>query len=595
MSANRALLDRAGDAVDACILRSVEVFRRAVAEANARRAAAFDPLTSLYVTEREVEAILADATTVFAPVERSQFVLTSLAPLRLESFANDVVALAVAAEYVPRFDRVVGFLHDDLTRRTLTAGLLAQLLATTQEERRQVRDLLIGGTLDRLRVIVRGDGAAPLHDTIRIDPGMLARLRGETALDPRLRSFVTFVDAPDDAGARDIAFDGPVVLWGASADAVAAAARRRAHAYGRGALRASAATDTELLGLVMREAALTGRVAIVECTDPVRARDAATACENAPVPVLIEAPAGIVRYDGPTQRVTEREAPIVVAPAAYPLPYGRRIAPRRGFDRLVLPAGQFRGVSSVAERVMHQRLVHDVWNVDRGSSAGGVRALFGGPPGTGKTLAAEALAKALGRDLYVVDVSTVVSKYIGETEKALATVFAEAARAGVCLFFDEADALFGKRTETKDAHDRYANIETAYLLQALDLYPDVVILATNMLGNLDDALTRRIDVIVEFPLPTAAARETLWKRAIADAPLESDADPAALAQRFQLSGGYIQSAAVAAAVRAAGESRPLAMLDLVRAARDELQKLGRISGRFELGNNYDALRAEDAG
>lgn len=586
---------RAVDEIDACIERAMAILRRAVRDANDRRRSAFDPLTSLYVTESEVDAILDSSTVAERDPDGARFELAALTPLALDAFAHDVVALAVAAEYVPRLDRVVGFLHDDLTRRALSCALLIQLVAHSPDERRRVRDSLAGGALERLKIVTRTEGTVPLHDSVRIDAGMLSRLRGDDGLDTRLRSFVGVLPAPPDASQGPIGTSVPLVLWGASPDGIAAAARLRAAAYGREALRASAAMDLDLLGLVLRDAALSGRVVIVECTDPVRARESVTACAHTPVPVFIEAPAGIVRYDGPAVRVTERDAPVAVAPAAYPLPYGRRIVARRGFDRVVLPAAQLRAVASVADRVAHRGTVYETWGLDRGSSSGGVRALFGGPPGTGKTLAAEALAHGLRRDLYVVDVSTVVSKYIGETEKALATVFAEAARAGVCLFFDEADALFGKRTEAKDAHDRYANIETAYLLQALDLYPDVVILATNMLGNLDDALTRRIDVMVEFPLPAAHARETLWRRAFADAPLASDVDSAALAQRFTMAGGSIQNAAIAAAVRAASESRAIGMLDVVRAARDELQKLGRVPGRSELGDAYDALRSEDAG
>jgi SpoVK/Ycf46/Vps4 family AAA+-type ATPase len=258
---------------------------------------------------------------------------------------------------------------------------------------------------------------------------------------------------------------------------------------------------------------------------------------------------------------------------------------------LILPPQQLRAVRSVLGRLAQRETVLREWGLQTGSSIGGVRALFAGPPGTGKTLAAEALCSELGRDLYVVDVSLVVSKYIGETEKALARVFAEAARAGVCLFFDEADALFGKRTEAKDAHDRYANIETAYLLQALDAYPDLVILATNMAGNLDDALVRRIDVKVEFSMPDVAAREELWRRALARAPL-AGVDLPELAKSLPLSGGGIQSTALAAAFEAAAAGRPIATIDLLRSARDEMAKLGRVAGRRELGDHFDTLRAE---
>jgi SpoVK/Ycf46/Vps4 family AAA+-type ATPase len=276
---------------------------------------------------------------------------------------------------------------------------------------------------------------------------------------------------------------------------------------------------------------------------------------------------------------------------AAPLPYGRRVAPRRTLAHLVLPAQRLRAVRSVLRRVRARDTVQGEWKMQSGSSRGGVRALFAGPPGTGKTLAAEAVAGELGRDLYVIDLSMVVSKYIGETEKALSTIFTEAARCGVCLFFDEADALFVKRTSVRDAHDRYANIETAYLLQAIDDYPDVVLMATNILTNVDEAMLRRVDVLVEFPMPDAPARRRLWHVALAGAPLDG-VDLDRLAERFILSGGAIQSAALTAAYDAAAESRAIGTLDLLRAARDEFTKSGKVAGRMELGDHYDALMAE---
>jgi SpoVK/Ycf46/Vps4 family AAA+-type ATPase len=185
----------------------------------------------------------------------------------------------------------------------------------------------------------------------------------------------------------------------------------------------------------------------------------------------------------------------------------------------------------------------------------------------------------------------VVSKYIGETEKALSTIFTEAARCGVCLFFDEADALFVKRTSVRDAHDRYANIETAYLLQAIDDYPDVVLMATNILTNVDEAILRRIDVLIEFPMPDVPARCRLWQIALADAPLDG-VDLGMIAERFAVSGGAIQSAALSAAYEAAAESRAIGVLDLLRATRDEFAKSGKVAGRMELGDHYDLLMTE---
>ena len=311
-----------------------------------------------------------------------------------------------------------------------------------------------------------------------------------------------------------------------------------------------------------------------------------------PALCVIAAPAGIDgEVCGKHVRVSPVERPLPSAHSATPLPYGRRVTPKHGMERLVLPPQNLRAVRSVAQRARLRGIVYDQWKMESGSSRGGVRALFAGPPGTGKTLAAMAVAAELERDLYTVDLSAVVSKYIGETEKALSKIFAEAMRSGVCLFFDEADALFGRRTAVRDAHDRHANVETAYLLQAIDDYPDVVLLATNILSNIDDAMLRRIDVLVEFPMPDAPARQRLWSMAIANAPV-NDVDISSLAERFALSGGSIVAAALTAGFEAAAEARPIGMLDLLRATREQFAKSGRVAGRKELGEHYDMLMAE---
>ena len=207
----------------------------------------------------------------------------------------------------------------------------------------------------------------------------------------------------------------------------------------------------------------------------------------------------------------------------------------------------------------------------------GHRALFHGPPGTGKTLTAALLGKTCGRDVYRVDLSLVVSKYIGETEKNLSRVFDRAQRQDWIVFFDEADALFGKRTETRDAHDRYANQEVAYLLQRLETFDGVVVLASNLHENLDPAFTRRFESVIFFPLPRAAERLELWRRGIsARARLDPGVDLAAIAEAHELSGGSIMNAIrhVSLAAIAEGE-RPITGDDLQRAIRRELVKDGK--------------------
>jgi SpoVK/Ycf46/Vps4 family AAA+-type ATPase len=206
----------------------------------------------------------------------------------------------------------------------------------------------------------------------------------------------------------------------------------------------------------------------------------------------------------------------------------------------------------------------------------GVAALFAGPSGTGKTMAAAIIGRELGLDVYRIDLSRVVNKYIGETEKNLGRVFDAAEQANVVLFFDEAEALFGKRSEVKDAHDRHANIEIGYLLQRMEAYPGTTILATNLRHHLDEAFLRRLQVVVEFPMPAEAGRLRLWRMMFPpETPLVPDVDFEALAREVRLSGGNIRNIALAAAFAAAGERRPIGMVDLWLAAAREHRKLGR--------------------
>jgi SpoVK/Ycf46/Vps4 family AAA+-type ATPase len=209
-------------------------------------------------------------------------------------------------------------------------------------------------------------------------------------------------------------------------------------------------------------------------------------------------------------------------------------------------------------------------------------------------MSAEVIAGALGLDLYAVNLATVVDKYVGETEKNLERVFAEAEGVNGVLLFDEADAIFGKRSEVRDAHDRYANLEIAYLLQRMESFGGLAVLASNLRANLDEAFTRRLDAIVEFPLPDDAARRRLWDRCLGTAmPRGPDVDLDFCAGAFELSGGSIASIALAAAYLAAEAGRPLAMADVVRAVHREYRKLGRLAREAEFGP-YHRLLASPA-
>src|SRR5262249_26238722 len=256
----------------------------------------------------------------------------------------------------------------------------------------------------------------------------------------------------------------------------------------------------------------------------------------------------------------------------------RAVSTPLGWEDLVVPAAVRARLLDVLRAVELRPQAPDEGGFGRRPGAGGgVKVLLAGASGTGKTMAAMILAKSLRLDLHRVELAAVVSKYIGETEKNLDRAFDAARRAQAILFIDEADALFGKRSEVKDAHDRYANIEIAYLLQKMEDHEGVVILATNLANNIDDAFSRRMHFVVDFRLPDAASREKLWRGMLAaDAPLGEDLDLAFLARQFPLAGGDIRNVVLDAAYRAAAERRPLSMRHLLRAATQQYAKQGKV-------------------
>ncbi|MDH6141860.1 hypothetical protein P3T35_003881 [Kitasatospora sp. GP30] len=269
----------------------------------------------------------------------------------------------------------------------------------------------------------------------------------------------------------------------------------------------------------------------------------------------------------------------------------RRIEPAVGWDDLVLPELTLSQLKELALRVKHRDRVLGQWRMRPGGGRGrGVIALFAGESGTGKTMSAEVVAAELGMELYVVDLSTVVDKYVGETEKNLERIFTEASRVNGVLLFDEADAIFGKRSQVKDAHDRHANVESAYLLQRMESFDGIAVLTTNLRANLDEAFTRRLDVIAEFPVPDEDQRRALWERCLGPRiPRGDDLDLGFCARHFELAGGSIRACAVTAAYLAAETGRPLDMVQLLTAVRQEYRKLGRLVLESEFGPWLGAL------
>lgn len=254
---------------------------------------------------------------------------------------------------------------------------------------------------------------------------------------------------------------------------------------------------------------------------------------------------------------------------------GRRIEPRAGWDDLVLHERQTSVLREIVAHVRQRPTVHQEWGFAATLRRGlGVTALFAGGSGTGKTLAAEVMANELGLDLFVIDLSQVVSKYIGETEKNLRRVFDAAERGGALLLFDEADALFGKRSEVKDSHDRYANLEVSYLLMRMEAYRGLAILTTNMKKALDTAFLRRIRFLVDFPFPAEHERAEIWRRVLPPQAPVKDIDPALLAQ-LTVAGGSIRNIALSGAFLAAEEGDRLQMRHMLAAARTEYLKLER--------------------
>jgi SpoVK/Ycf46/Vps4 family AAA+-type ATPase len=255
-----------------------------------------------------------------------------------------------------------------------------------------------------------------------------------------------------------------------------------------------------------------------------------------------------------------------------------KIEPVHDWTQIVLPEDTLAQLHEMCQQVAYRHQVLDEWGFGRRLSAGkGVTALFAGPSGTGKTMAADIIAGELGLDLYKIDLSGVVSKYIGETEKNLERIFTAAENANAILFFDEADALFGKRSEVRDSHDRYANVEVAYLLQKMDRFEGVAILATNLRQNMDEAFVRRLCFAIDFPFPDEEQRARIWRVLF---PVEACRDPDigfdALGAQLRISGGSIKNIVLNAAFLAASAEQSIGMQHLLHATRREYQKMGKV-------------------
>lgn len=638
-----------------------------------------DPFRGLYLTEEGAHQLLSDAAPPpAADHEARQSALLAAEelekaglPVRLRSLVRaaelseldeELLLCALVPDLDSRYERLYGYLNDDVTRRRATVGL-ALALADAPAAQALARSRLSPGAplVDRGLVLVEDPDRPFLTRALRVPDRVAAHLLGDDTPDRVVSGYLLDVpaygSAQADAVGHALSLDQKLfyikenVTRTGTATAVAALAQSGRSALAVDLDRIAATSDAiGLIVLLGREAMLRG-AGIVAAPIESLAETGAEALRKLAqleVPVLIvgsrtwdpewsESVPLVV--DAPHLSTADRELlwskeleavggrpelasvtgqfvlgpgqvvrAVRAATAASLLNTGelnvedvrrgalaqnaaglerlaRRVEPQVGWDDIVLPEPVMRQLHDLAVRARHRDLVLTEWRMRRGGGRGsGVSALFAGDSGTGKTMAAEVIASVLGLDLYTVNLATVVDKYVGETEKNLERIFSEAGGVNAVLLFDEADAVFGKRSEVRDAHDRYANIESAYLLQRMETFDGLAILSTNLRANIDEAFTRRLDTIIDFPSPDETARLALWKQCLAPPlPCADDLDLEFCARAFTLSGGNIRSAAITAAYQAAGDGRPIGMTELIWAVQQEYRKLGRLVLEREFG------------
>lgn len=617
----------------------------------------------------------------------------------LSPFELDVIIVCLAPELDTRYERLFGYLHDDVTRRRPSVDLVLALLCRADDERATARRAFFSSSrLFRYRLvqfIEDGSGARSfLSRGLKLDEGIAHYLLGGREPDPRIAFCSRLIppEKPSCAGGNAPGFSAFFhdYVSKASSDQWIALfhgqdrLRREETAQclcaGEGvpllrvdlaALAESEIPFEQTVPLVFRDAALKaaavyadnvdaivregekdasrlrslerameelGWVTFLAGRNPVELSDALKRqkffTEEFPSPAyperkrlwhelagngrfslddsLLDDLAGRFRFtrreiqnavalartraakrDGGTSRVLREdlEAACRTESNARLLTFARKLVSVYCWDDLVLPEAQKTQLREVIEYIRNHEAVYSEWGFGAKHSLGkGINVLFSGPSGTGKTMAAGIIAAALGLDIYNIDLSTVVSKYIGETEKNLSRIFKEAETSNAVLFFDEADALFGKRSEVKDSHDRYANIEVNYLLQKMEQHEGVVILATNMSKNVDEAFLRRVHFSLSFPFPEKEERLLVWQRVFpAEAPQGTDIDFGFLARRLEIAGGNIKNIAVGAAFLARSESSPIAMRHIIFAARREYQKIGKLFAKADFGDYYELI------
>jgi hypothetical protein len=619
---------------------------------------------------------------LFDPSDNAKSELMWLAQeYELSTFDLDVIVIALATELDRSYERVFGYLQDDITCKRPTVDLALNLLCPSTRDRQiGLTHFLPDGPLSKHKLLQPDaeHGRSILARELRLDEGVINLLLGVKVLDSRLADYCQLIDST--VSLADVPVDSDlkralqVLTAQANTEALRLHFRGPASTAKRQTAEALASSKSlivvdiehavsvahdfdQSLRLLLREARFRNALVYFENVDVLLNEDRAVTYRQFLKALNGTASTIIVSGDKPLSgslrmyevqfrvpdfaqrreswkvnlsrrdvvvdaevldslagsfRLTSSEIETAVTAAidrahwraaeqpvddplsALPTPqdlfasararsshnlgrFARKIELKYEWADLVLPGDQLSQLREICSRYRHQQVVYNNWGFGRKLSLGrGLSALFSGHPGTGKTMAAEVIANELLLDLYKIDLSQVVSKYIGETEKSLNSIFQEAQASNAILFFDEADALFGKRTEVKDSHDRYANIEVSYLLQKMEEYDGIAVLATNLRKNIDEAFLRRMQFIIEFPFPDEAERRRIWEVVFPrEAPIDGDVDFGVLARSIRLAGGNLKNIALAAAFYAASDGGVIGKEHVANATRREYQKLGQ--------------------
>jgi hypothetical protein len=638
---------------------------RRVAEAVTRRRRSDpkpdDPFRGLYVSDAQVDGDLVAARAT-AALDHVRFERLQVS-FGLDGDDLDLLVVALAPDLDPRFERLYGYLQDDVSRRRAGIGLALELCfgpgASADGTCR--RRLGPGGPLLRGGLIVVEEPERPfLTRSLRVPDRVAGHLLGDdtpspavadllapprteiTALSPLAAALaapgaLAYVRQPVGSAGVALAAGGlrrgqrePVVLDlsrldGDEVRTLAATAILEARLRdgglvvfpvetladrGPGAVRAftDAPCPIILVGSRGWDPGWSSRPALLvdaPALDPAQRSSlwssAVPDADAAALAAFRLGPDEVHRaVESATVRAVAEGRPVTTADlqagargqnAAGLERLARRLEPEVGWDDLVVAPRVRAQLTELVDRGRHREVVLGQCGMGSATAAGrGVTALFAGDSGTGKTLSAQVVAAELGLDVYVVDLSSVIDKYIGETEKNLDRIFDEADRVNGVLLFDEADALFGRRSEVRDAHDRYANTEIAYLLSRMERFDGLAVLTTNLRSNLDEAFVRRLDAVVDFPLPDEDERRRLWDLHLRPSlPRSDDIDLDFLARAFRISGGNIAGITLTAGYRAVAAGRPVTMSDLIAGTEREYRKLGHLCSEAEFGPYHRLL------